>query len=115
MPDVFYDYCDQLARWMAHSGPSLIGAGPTPKEEASNVPLTARGDIWYLHVLPAHQGPILLRDMREPKAITLLRTGTPLSSSRQTEGLAITIPIGLRTDLDDVVAIRWNDGSVGNR
>jgi hypothetical protein len=107
MPDAFYEYCEQLAQWMAHSHDSVIGAGPAPGENHANVPITTRSGTWYLHVLPSHQGPVVLREAPEPQSITLLRTGKPLSSKRQADGLAITIPSHLRTDLDDVIAVRF--------
>ncbi len=107
MPDVFYDYCDELAQWMAHSRESLIGAGPTPGEDLSNVPMTTRGDTWYLHILPAHKGPITLSTTSTSKSFTLLRTGTSLSAKRQGYELTVTIPEDLRTDTDDVIAVRF--------
>ncbi len=107
MPDVFYDRCEDLAKWMAHSQESLIGAGPTPGEDRSNVPTTSREGTWYLHVLPSHQGAVTLSDVGKPKAVTLLRTGQSLSYQHQGKALTLTIPTNLRTDLDDVVAVRW--------
>jgi alpha-L-fucosidase len=107
MPDAFYEYCEQLAQWMAHSRDSVIGAGPAPGENHANVPITTRSGTWYLHVLPSHQGPVVLHEAPEPKSVTLLRTGKPLSSKRKADGLAITIPSHLRTDMDDVIAVRF--------
>ena len=115
MPDVFYDYCEQLAQWMDHSGPTLIGAGPTPDEDASNVPVTTHGNTWYLHVLPAHHGPVTLAATSAPKAITLLRTGKTLSGERQGNRLVIALPADLRSDMDDVIAVEWRAKSPGVR
>ncbi len=109
MPDVFYDRCEDLARWMAHSGESVIGAGPAPGEDRANVPVTTRDGTWYLHVLPSHQGPVALSGVPEPRTITLLRTGRTLPWRRQGDPGApgtIAIPAELRTDLDDVIAVR---------
>ena len=72
------------------------------------MPITTRGDTWYLHVLPSHQGPVVLRGTSEPKTITLLRTGKPLSSKHQADDLAITLGADFRTGMDDVIAIQWN-------
>lgn len=107
MPDVFYDRCEDLARWMAHSGESVIGAGPAPGEDRANVPITTRDGTWYLHVLPSHEGPVALSGVPEPEAVTLLRTGRTLLWRRQGDDLTIAIPRDLRTDLDDVIAVRW--------
>lgn len=72
--------------------------------------VATREDTWYLHVLPSHQDPVVLRAASEPKAITLLRTGRPLSSKLQGNELNIAIPADLRTDMDDVIAIQWHVG-----
>ncbi len=111
MPDVFYDYCDDLSQWMAHSRDSVIGAGLAPGEDRSNVPITTRGDTWYLHVLPSHQGPVVLSEVPEPEVVLLMRTGRTLSYERQGDGLTIAIDADLRSDLDDVVVVRWAPGS----
>ncbi len=107
MPDVFYDRCELLTGWMAHSGESVIGVGPAPGEDRANVPITTRDGAWYLHVLPSHEGPVALSGVLEPGAITLLRTGRTLPCRRQGDDLTIAIPAELRTDLDDVIAVRW--------
>ena len=108
MPDVFYGHCKDLARWMGHSRAALIGAGPGPDEQCSNVPVTTRGNTWYLHVLPAHQGPVTLDVTSEPRAVTLLRTGASLSAKRQGDELVIVLPDDLRSETDDVIAVEWN-------
>lgn len=92
---------------MAHSGASVIGAGHAPGEDRANVPITTRDGAWYLHVLPSHEGPVVLSGVPEPRAITLLRTGRTLPCRRQGDDLTIAIPAELRTDLDDVIAVRF--------
>ena len=49
---IFYKQTDSIARWMQHSKESVIGAGPTPGVQLSNVMITTRGNDWYLHLLP---------------------------------------------------------------
>ena len=94
MPEVFYDRCKELNEWMAHSGASVIGAGPAPEEARSNVPITTGEKVWYLHALPDHEGPVLLRTESEPKAIKLLRTGATLVCQRQGDELEHRTPGG---------------------
>ena len=45
--------------------------------------------------------------MTEPASVTLLRTGEALDSSFSDGILKIDLPAAVRTDLDDVVAVRW--------
>ena len=107
MPDPFYQNSEILARWMIHSGESLIGADPTPGDGRSNVPITRRNGVWYLHVLPKHQGPVELRNVPFPRTIRLLRTGQSLPC-KGGQTLVLEIPENTRTALDDVVAVTWD-------
>ncbi len=107
LPAPFYENSEKLAQWMAHSGESLIGADPTPGDQRSNVPITRRPGIWYLHVLPKHQGPVELRDVPVPRAVKLLRTGQSILYQRGNQ-LVLQIPSNARTPLDDVIAVYWN-------
>jgi len=107
MPDPFYENSEELGAWMAHSGESLIGADPTPGDAQSNVPITRRAGIWYLHVLPKHQGPVELKNVPSPRFVKLLRTGQ-LISHHGSSPLVLELPPATRTSLDDVVAVYWS-------
>ena len=49
MQPEFYEHTANLARWMAHSKKSLIGADPFKNwKEISNVPITRKDKEWYL-------------------------------------------------------------------
>jgi lysophospholipase L1-like esterase len=94
---------------MKHSRESLIGAGPSPGDSRANVPISTRGDTWYLHALPALQGPIELRYVQQPEAVTLLRTGDSLNYTYDGGILKIEIPKPARTGVDDVIAVQWKE------
>jgi len=92
---------------MAHSGESLIGADPSPGDQRSNVPITRRPGIWYLHVLPKHQVAVELRDVPAPRVVKLLRTGQAISYQASQSRVVPQIPSTVRTSLDDVIAVYW--------
>ena len=110
MPESFYDYCDKLADWMAHSRASLIGAAPTPGDERSNVPITRGENVWYLHVLSDKEEAIEVRDVPVPSAVKLLRTGQELSYKHDGKNLILALPAAERTLLDNVIAVYWDKG-----
>lgn len=71
----FYKQTDSIARWMQHSKESVIGAGPTPGVQLSNVMITTRGNDWYLHLLPDFKKKVSARTGKQPSELILLRTG----------------------------------------
>ncbi|UCH34510.1 MAG: alpha-L-fucosidase [Armatimonadota bacterium] len=109
MPPGFYERCDELARWMANSRESLIGADPTPGDDRANVPITRRLGVWYLHVLPSHEGAVEVRRVPEPREVTLLRTGGAVPYQCVGGDLRLDVPAHERTALDDVVALYWDE------
>ena len=105
LPEIVYDRLAETAAWMAHSKYSVIGADPGPYPEQSNVPVTRRGRMWYLHALPGFAGRIEFRDAGRPLSVKLLRTGQTLPFDYTHNLLALTIDPSLRTPLVDVVAV----------
>ena len=103
---------------MAHSRESLIGAEPVDKfwKKFSNVPLTRRDGVWYLHVLQDHRGAAEVIGVPRPKEVKLLRTKTTLDYTYQGRTISITLPDSLRTNVtdrfndvaDDVIAVYWD-------
>jgi len=107
MPDVYYERMAELTEWMKRGAESVFDTEPGPFPERVNVPTTIKGATWYLHVLPDFDGTVEARDVEEPKSATLLRTGSPVEHSFSGGTLTIDVPASVRTDLDDVVAVRW--------
>ena len=105
MPEIVYDRLSETAAWMMHSKYSVIGADPGPYPEQSNVPVTRRGRMWYLHALPGFTGRIEFRNAGRPVSVRLLRTGESLPFDYTHNLLGLTIDPSLRTSLVDVVAM----------
>lgn len=111
----FYRQIALLKDWMATGEESLIGCGPTPGVELSNVPLTTRvchagekpqsSDIWYAHVLPRFKGQVSVRTGRAPYSVTLLRTREKVDYIYRDGFLNFKLPESMRGDIDDVVKI----------
>lgn len=109
MPPGYYERCAELAAWMAHSGPSLIGAGPSPGEDRADAAITTRGNTWYLHVPPGRSEPLSLRYGEKPASVVLLRTGAPVPHEHDAGVLRVTMPEGAPPALHDVVAVTWTE------
>ncbi len=104
----YYERTVELARWMAHSKKSLIGADPVREwKKFSNVPITQKEKIWYLHVLPDHDGKLVIKDVPKPSKAQLLRTKVPLDYSYEGRKITLTLPDNSRTDLNDVIELYW--------
>jgi alpha-L-fucosidase len=107
MAQQFYVECKLLEAWMQHSKASLIGAGPTPGIEKSNVPITTGQDVWYLHLLPDFKGTPTLNVSKRPKKVYGMRTGESLTFSRDGDRWNILFPEKQRTTTDDVIVVAW--------
>ncbi len=106
MPPNYYKNMEAIAEWMEHSRESLIGAGPSPGIERSNVMMTSRKNIWYLHLLPEFNGQVSLKTDKRPYSVTLLRTGKSISYSYLDGFIKFKISSEYRTDMDDVVKVQ---------
>ena len=105
----FYQRLEEIAAWMDHSRPSVIGADAVGNwQNFSAVPITRRENVWYLHVLPTLFGPIQMYDVRErPVSVTLLRTGQSLVHRYYSNRLVVDLPYSQRGKLDEVVEVRF--------
>ena len=103
----FYTTVAELAQWMKHSRESVIGAGPSPGMERSNVKMTTRGNNWYLHLFPGFKNQVSVKTGKRPKSITLLQTGEAVSYNYQDGFVTFSIPAEKRTAIDDVVKVQF--------
>ena len=102
----FYKEIAGLKEWMATGEESLIGCGPTPGVERSNVPLTTRGqDIWYAHLLGGFKGQVSVKTDRAPYSVVLLRNRKPVEYIYRDGFLNFKLPESMRGGVDDVVKI----------
>ncbi|NCB07667.1 MAG: hypothetical protein EOM73_05855 [Bacteroidia bacterium] len=102
----YYKNMAEIARWMQHSRESVIGAGPSPGVERSNVMITTRENTWYLHLLPEMKGQVSLKTDKLPKSVTLLRTGDPVSFIFRDGFVKFSLLPEWRTEMDDVVKVQ---------
>ncbi len=107
MPPNYYMQMDAISKWMKHSKESVIGAQSTSGVDRSNVMITTRGKVWYLHLLPDFKQQVSLKTDKRPKLITLLRTGNPLPYSYLDGFVKFTLEPDLRTEMDDVVKVEF--------
>ncbi len=110
MMDWFYEVCEEMAGWMAHSRESIYDVdqdAPLPMLDKTMNYTTVRGSTWYS--LPDKKGAIFIRDVPRPTAVTLLRTGASLPFEHQKGALRVTLPEPLRTSLPDMVKIVFED------
>ncbi len=113
MPDSVYRCLADVKAWMDARGESVIDVQPGPYPEKSNVPVTVRGEIWYLHLLPkvgrdaGFEGPVVLTGVHKPKHVAMLGTGESLDTRLDGDSLTIIVPKKLRTPSVDVIAVQW--------
>ncbi len=106
MPPDFYRTCEELAGWMKHSGESLDSVSPLARPEQADQPVTVKGDTWYAHLL-GYQRNVTINGRPKPKQATMLRTGAAASIESAGATTVVTMPVGLRPEMDEVIAIRF--------
>ena len=119
MPDCYYACMKEVEEWMETHRESVIGVDAGPYPQRANVPVTVRGKIWYLHLLPAvangkedpavlkDKKPVTLHGVSEPRRVTLLGTQASLDYQFEDDTLSIEVPDSLRTTLVDVLKVEW--------
>ena len=84
MPDTYYRGMAEFATWMKSNSSSILGASPVPPDVVSNVPITTRGQTWYLHNITAAKGIITIRPGQSVTGLSnarILETGQPVEFS----------------------------------
>jgi len=107
MPEAYYKRMEQLAAWMKRGAETVFDVEPGPWPERANVPVTIRGNTWYLHLDLTHDGNIVLREVPEPVIVTLHQTGENLPFTYRDGTVEIVVPETQRTTLDDVIAVHF--------
>lgn len=106
MPPDFYRVCEELAAWRQHSGESIDKVQPGFYPERCSVPTTIRGSRWYLHLLGWERRAMVLGQPR-PQHARMLRTGQLVGIEHSEKETVFTMPIGLRSDMDEVIAVDY--------
>jgi len=95
MPDPYFKGMSEVRDWMKANGTSIIGAGPMPENAVANVPVTMRGNTWYLHAVAGHKGTLTLKPggpVGPVKSVKNLRTGAALDFKDNSGTLEIAMP-----------------------
>lgn len=58
LPEPYYKGMAEVEAWMKVKGRSVIDTSPAPLGVVSNVPITVRGNQWYLHVVAGSKGAV---------------------------------------------------------
>jgi alpha-L-fucosidase len=107
MSPSYYAICDEMAAWMKHSSASVFDVEAGPYPERSDVPVTCKGNVWYLHFLSSNQRTATLVGVQEPQTAKLLRTGESAVWKKDAQRVVLTLPAGAPIDLDEVVEVVW--------
>ena len=107
LPEVFYKRMEQIAKWREKHEESVSGVEPGPWPEQSDVPVTVKGDTWYVFFDYLNDGWATLRDVKKPVEARLLLTGETVPFEYGAGTLKIMLPEDMRTTLVDVVAVKF--------
>lgn len=109
LPQPYYDGVRDVARWMRVNGESIHGARPIPLDAEANVPVTVRGDTWYLHAVAGTKGTLTLKpgpSVAGIRSVQLLGSRQTLAHRWQDGTLTIAYPEPAKDEPHEVVAVR---------
>jgi alpha-L-fucosidase len=110
MPPPYYRGMAEVRDWMKANGESIRGASPVPESAAANVPVTTRGDVWYLHAVFGSKGKISVTPGAGVQGVVsarVLRTGEAIDFRWENGTLEVTCPERDRQTPHDVVAVTF--------
>jgi alpha-L-fucosidase len=110
MPPPFYRGMAEVRDWMKANGESIKGAGPVPESAQANVPVTTRGNFWYLHAVSGHKGKLAVKPgiaVKSVKAARCLRTGEAVNYRWENGTLEILWPVLDSEQPHDVIAVTF--------
>ncbi len=113
MPDPYYKGMAEVRDWMKLNGESVIGADPVPEAAEANVPVTTRGNIWYLHAVAGTKEAIIVKPGIPVQSILSaknLRTGESVPFDWKEGVLTVNIPAPASGKAHDVIAVTLNPG-----
>ncbi len=103
----------EVRDWMKLNGESVIGANPVPESAEANVPVTTRGNIWYLHAVAGTKEAIIVKPGIPVQSILSaknLRTGESVPFDWKEGVLTVNIPAPASGKAHDVIAVTLNPG-----
>jgi len=107
MPESYYLRMRQLREWMDTHGEAVTGTTGGSWPQASNVPLTQKGEKTYAHLdWLFDEEAVVIDGLPAPRSVRMLRSGEPLAFEfSAAEGLSFRVPQRLRSNLTDIVVI----------
>lgn len=93
MMDWFYEVCQEMEGWMAHSKEATYDVdqdAPISMLDKTQNFTTKRGNTYYS--LHNEEGIIFMFDVSESKSVTLLRTGESMDFEFRESSLRIMVP-----------------------
>lgn len=110
LPQMAYDRMAALGEWMADNAPAVTNVSRSPWPPRSDLPITVKEGLWYVHVLAKHEGPLTVNTVPAPQDVSLLRTGESVAFEHGEQTLTIQLSETDRTSPNEVVAITWPTG-----
>lgn len=107
MPPAFYQVCDEMEAWRKHSGVSVGDVTPGPFPRGEDVPITCKGDTWYLHFFAAKPVGCTLYSLRKIKSARMLRTGEPATWKSAGGEIVLVPPASRQLGVDEVMEVVW--------
>ncbi|MCM2374555.1 hypothetical protein [Aporhodopirellula aestuarii] len=110
MMDWFYDVCDEMADWMAHSREAVYDVdldAPQPTLDTTGNFTTVCGDTWY--AMPDKDNAVFIHDVGRPQSVKLLRTGAAIERVYRVGSLRIAVPKSMRTKLPDMIKMSFKE------
>lgn len=95
-----------MAAWMQHSREAIYAVdldAPLPTLDKIQNYTTKKGSIW--HSMPNEKGEVFITDVRIPRSVVLLRKGEKLDFEFRGNTLRVVVPVGLQTNMPDMVKI----------
>ena len=111
LPPPYYEGMAEVRDWMKVNGESIHGASPVPEDAKANVPITTRGEVWYLHAVNGSAGKITVTPGGEIKGVSsirVLRTSEPVTYEWKDGTLSLDYPEPDRKTPHDVIAVTFS-------
>ncbi|WNR42788.1 alpha-L-fucosidase [Paenibacillus roseipurpureus] len=108
LPDDLFVRFDEIKEWMSVHRQAIFDVDSDDYQLYSSVPVTKRGDTWYLHLLPEHTGPVTLEGISRPASVRLLRNAQDLSFewNDSDNRFTLNLPASWNGETLDIVEIR---------
>ncbi len=104
LPAVAYRRLAEIKAWMDKYSESVFQVEPGPWPERANIPVTSKGNVWYLHAHWRTDFPLQLLDVDRPLAVELF-DGTSLPFEYQERQLTFVLPWEHNHHSTDVIKV----------